>query len=458
MIRKTGAGSFVRRCFLSCIFLLAALAGSCAARYATPAAGLRQAEILSRDRRQDEAMDVLNRAHREHPNDITLLRARIRQAELVGRTEEVREDLMDQESSRPAIHHLGLGMLDAASDPLKNQQAFQHLERARAALPGDPEPVFRLGLMHYEREDFDQALPLLEEAAKLGPDRPDILVPLALTLHYLGETEKGKTVLNRVIEMEPEPAVAGRALAASNALRDPYRTVPSKLKTEFFRAAAWLEKYDVPGEALNILQPMVEAHDTFGLAHAYLGFAYAKIANDAAAFIHLDKAITLLPDYPEPYLVAGELMLRLERPAKARDYFQGAIKANPLNPIGYQKLGDLLMASSNAKEALPLFRKLVRLLPESADAHFSLAGALEANNLRTEAEEHYREAARIRPQSLKTWLKLAAIHAGEYVVEKDKKARKRHLEEARKAIDEALKLDPRNQIAREILTRMGEEE
>jgi predicted Zn-dependent protease len=65
---------------------------------------------------------------------------------------------------------LGYGVLLMEAGAERSDQAIEHLRRAAALAPSEPEPALRLAVCYMAREQFDRARPLLERVARAHPE------------------------------------------------------------------------------------------------------------------------------------------------------------------------------------------------------------------------------------------------------------------------------------------------
>jgi tetratricopeptide (TPR) repeat protein len=97
----------------------------------------------------------------------------------------------------PALNNLAviyadhLGTLDRAYDLAK---------QARAAGPADPHIADTLGWIMFQRSDYRNALPLLQESAGKLADQPQIAFHLGMVHYMLGNEDASRTALQRAVQ------------------------------------------------------------------------------------------------------------------------------------------------------------------------------------------------------------------------------------------------------------------
>lgn len=74
--------------------------------------------------------------------------------------------------------------------------------------PGNLEALVRLGNLHYDLKEFQQAIPYYEKAVAKDPNNLAVQVDLATSHWYLGETDKAAAGLEAVLKKDPNHAQA----------------------------------------------------------------------------------------------------------------------------------------------------------------------------------------------------------------------------------------------------------
>lgn len=91
----------------------------------------------------------------------------------------------------------------AQNDLGRSQLALEHLERAVAALPDDPDALYERGVALYELCRFGSAQRAFERALALAPDDPWTLHQLGLLAERRGDTARAAALLARARELSP---------------------------------------------------------------------------------------------------------------------------------------------------------------------------------------------------------------------------------------------------------------
>ncbi len=164
------------------------------------------------------------------------------------------------------------------------------------------------------------------------------------------------------------------------------------------------------------------------------------------ALVYLDRAIQLDPANAEDIADKGLVLANLKRVDEAVACYQESIRLNPKLVKTYVNLGDLLAATGQKEKALLAYRDALHILPLNAELHYTIANLLFTMQRWQEALSHYQQAASRQPEWALAWYNMGIIYAqsGQFV-------------EARRCVEEAIKLDPNLPNASQTLTRIQAE-
>jgi tetratricopeptide (TPR) repeat protein len=136
-----------------------------------------------------------------------------------------------------------------------------------------------------------------------------------------------------------------------------------------------------------------------------------------------------------------------KNPKEARSLLLKAIELDPQNASAQFQLGLTLMALKDSPRAIEAYRKAVELDPRQSDAYFNLGFIYATQRDFSRAEEAYGQAVRLSPPYLDEALFNLALVQG-------KQGKKK---QSKENLERALKLNPRNEIARKYLDKLKTE-
>jgi len=103
-------------------------------------------------------------------------------------------------------------LVDIHVSEFDQQTAIEEMNLYIGMYPEESEPYRQLAHIHYEQEEYQQAIEILNQALEKLPDHLDLLYSRALALDLLGQHTNAIADLRKVIEKDPENTMALNAL------------------------------------------------------------------------------------------------------------------------------------------------------------------------------------------------------------------------------------------------------
>uniref|UniRef100_A0A8C6H468 dolichyl-phosphate-mannose--protein mannosyltransferase n=1 Tax=Mus spicilegus TaxID=10103 RepID=A0A8C6H468_MUSSI len=244
-----------------------------------------------------------------------------------------------------ALNNLGTLTKDMAEAKMYYQKALQlHPQHNRA--------LFNLGNLLKSQEKTEEAIVLLKESIKYGPDFADAYSSLA---SLLAEQERFK------------------------------------------------EAEDIYQAGIKNCPDSSDLHNNYAVFLVDSGFPEKAVA-------HYQQAIQLSPSHHVAVVNLGRLYRSLGENSKAEEWYRRALKvartAEVLSP-----LGALYYNTGRHKEALEVYREAVSLQPSQRDLRLALAQVLAVMGQTKEAEKITSHIVSEEPRCLECYRLLSAIHS-----------------------------------------------
>jgi tetratricopeptide (TPR) repeat protein len=186
---------------------------------------------------------------------------------------------------------------------------------------------------------------------------------------------------------------------------NPYQEVRSPSPPQVAAARTAMERgefsqaLDLLGRAAAERPPMDPRRLGRLRAEALLGRAALVVeSRPGLALADVRSALALAPVWPQAYLGAGKLFLRLERPAEAYRLFDQATGLEPGNDVAWYNRGFALLRMERYGQAAKSFRRVIALGSAfAADAYVNLAVSQAHAGRAEEAVQSLEKALAINP-------------------------------------------------------------
>jgi len=215
-----------------------------------------------------------------------------------------------------------LGVRDTGADPKDKVEVVNLLHAAE---------TFK------EEEQFQQAVPLLEQVIALEPNLPITYLQLGTALSSLKDYEKAVPVLRKAVEMRPD------------------LTTP---------------RYQ-------------------------LGSALFETGDFAGAVTQFEIAVARSPNWPEAHLSLATAYARADRLKDAIPEYAKVIELRPKHFSAHLLMGRALALSGNPTDAIPMLMVAAELQPKSPEPHAFLADAYTQLGQKADAEREQVAASRL---------------------------------------------------------------
>lgn len=176
-------------------------------------------------------------------------------------------------------------------------------------------------------------------------------------------------------------------------------------------------------------------------SYLYLGQNYVELDSLELAIENFRKANDLLPDEPEYLEKLGITLAKNGITEEAVINLEKALTKDKQNPYVYYALGNLYAQSrNNPSKALPYFEKAVILNPDIPDGFLNLGNTYFLLANFDQAIISYKKAQLFNPQSPNALVNMGRVYI--YIGQ---------VKEARDALNQALRISPGLQVARQLL-------
>ncbi len=301
--------------------------------------------------------------------------------------------------------------------------------------PGNGDFHAELGNLYLETRQPSLALPELQAAAFLTPERPHIYCQLAQAALDSRRRADAVAMLDEALRRAPNCehalGVKGELLLRDDNIKDALTAFKALAEASPGLAMAHqkigylLLSVDRPEEAVTALKAGLKHHPHDVALHALLGDAYSRRPSepgwDALAEEHLLKALPNNPAALSVHTALGKLYLRRGDLNAARKEYEEALKAPPPPPSALYSLAQIARRQNRLKDAEALLASYRR--EEAVQRQLS----------------NLQDRAAASPEDLQAHLKLARFCLA-----------RRYAVAAERALDAAVGIDPAHREVREL--------
>ncbi len=218
--------------------------------------------------------------------------------------------------------------------------------------------------------DLRRAEEVAREALLISPEHADWLHLLGVICHHLGRNDEAVALLEHAARIAPlNPSLQNNLGVVTAALG---------------RVDAAMLRYR---EALRLKPNHADAYTNLGNAL----FAQERFAEAAA---HHREALRIQPNSKESYHNLGAALAGQGQLAEAEHFYREALRLDPNYLVTYTNLASLLVELGRADEAIACCQEALRLDPASAPAYYCL-GELSVQDLFHFSEDQLRSMDRL---------------------------------------------------------------
>lgn len=218
------------------------------------------------------------------------------------------------------------------------EKALSYLVEARRREPNNPEVLFEFGKVCLMRNLLEDAIPALEKAVELEPDRDPYVYVLASANVGKGDLPKAAALIGGLLRKHPQDAIFNYAMGAVYYLQSNYFGAETSLKQSLaiqpdqVAAAYYLAlTYDALGQedkALGLLRDLTRKHQDHAPSLLELGTILSREGQYTEAEDDLKRAISLQPDSAGAHYRLGLVLRKLGRPAESEQEFAESRKVH----------------------------------------------------------------------------------------------------------------------------------
>jgi tetratricopeptide (TPR) repeat protein len=300
------------------------------------------------------------------------------------------ESLQKAVNLQPKQAEYLLALAKAHRQAGNDQQAKSFAQQAHKAAPKSPAALLLQAELALGDKDALRAKDLVEQALRQAPKDPAALQLFGETLYALGQAEDAVAVLDRAAKAAADevPILIRRAQflpegRGRDALVKLSQKYPQRAEV-FFALSQMLALTGNLAEAVQAAQHAVKKvgilpAELGASIHLHLGLLLKHSGNLDQSLHHMDEAIRLRPQALDAYLERGRVFLSRRQHGQAIAAFQQAAAVAPLSAAPHFEAGMALKDAKDYTAAESELRKAARLAPKDRDIQRQLAAIIALN-------------------------------------------------------------------------------
>jgi superkiller protein 3 len=256
--------------------------------------------------------------------------------------------------------------------------ALPHLQEALRLRPNDPAVIINIGHSLYLLKRYDEAGVRFSEVVRREPENDVALNNLARIRYLQGDVREAIRLYGAAVARQPDwlevrkrfvsaLLVDGQNSAAVVELQRMVSDFPEDDESRQLLAEARAYARDPADPATNRLRTVLAGE------HRNLGMTFMQRKRDAEAARELDRALALFPNDLAARLNRGVLYSQAGRLDAAAAEFRESLRLDPRSPLAHTNLGYVLYLQGRRQEAIAEHREALRLQPDFPLARNNLA-------------------------------------------------------------------------------------
>ena len=186
--------------------------------------------------------------------------------------------------------------------------------------------------------------------------------------------------------------------AAAVAPPVPPTATSTQARTLYFFALARLRAGEGdPEGALTMLRSAMAADPASPFLHTAAAQIYLLQNRGADALAECEAAIKIDPDFLQAQLLAGNILVSLQREKEAIPYFKKVMALDPSKEEVYLHVAIFYLKSFDYEQAVNTLKALVKAVPDSSLGYYYLAKTYDQMKLPREALAFYKKAVELKP-------------------------------------------------------------
>ena len=290
----------------------------------------------------------------------------------------------------PAVQRL-YAQANAASQNGDDASAIEKYRSIIKLAPHLAAAYNNLGVLYFNKHDFEHASEILKRGLELNPDMPTAVAILGMSYVQLGANDKAEPLLRQALSANPKDDRVEMMLARLLINARKLDEAVSHLNNFLTRNPKDQQGWYLLGKTYlqlseNSLKKINEIDPNSVVAHEIAGEIDESMHNYDLAMVEYQKAVDLAPHLPGTHMHMGDAYWYIGKWQSAQTEFKAELTNDPNNCMAHWKLANsMLEANDSSEEALSESNASLKRCPTLMQARVDRARALVRLNRQPEA-------------------------------------------------------------------------
>jgi tetratricopeptide (TPR) repeat protein len=320
----------------------------------------------------------------------------------------------------PSIDAGAQSIAAPAETPENLAQQEKHWQLVVQKDPRDAGAFASLGVVLSREGKYPDAIRAYKRALALDPNLPGVQLNLGLAEFKQGRFAAAITPLRAALDADPQSLQARTLLAlsyygakrfadAATLLAVLAKGDPSNLELHrtLAQSCLWAKKYDC---ALEEFRQIQQRDPDSVAAHMLSGEALDGLGRTPDAIAEFQAAVKIAPREPEVNFGLGYLYWKSVQYDEARKYLESELAIDPNHPQALAYLADIELKNNAPEKALPLLERVVQQRNDIRIAYLDLGVILTQQKRYEDARSALQQAVKLDPAQPDGHFRLGKLH------------------------------------------------
>ena len=278
---------------------------------------------------------------------------------------------------------------------MKNGDADNAFESFRVAFqkfPNYPESVFNMGLTHFRKKEFTEAVDYFGKTLEINPEHKTA---------YAAIKNVAKNYFNQGNQSYKRGDLEGALSSYEEVLK-----VDNTFYQAYYQIGVIQSKMGDKELAVSSYEEALNVNPQFYKGYFALGLAKNGMNDTNGAISALQSAVDINPGYDKAYGAMGDIYINAKNYDKAKQVLNMAITVNPNYSKGHANLGIIYVEEKDWEAAVTSLQMAVALNEQDAMSYFRLAGAQNSTGNCEEAKIAARNSTELKNRFGGAWFEL----------------------------------------------------